>query len=152
LLPVDPAQDLALGDACLSIAMVAMQGDTAIAGGRAGKERVGALRHAHLLGIAPALRRPQDLDRAGREALIGEPALMRRRLRGVEEVLMALCQVARGACQRKLLVLEPPLTIAMGLKPVQRTFPLRTHARLMIDLEPPADGFKRVRRLGAATI
>jgi hypothetical protein len=79
-LPVDPEQDLALGDAFLSREMVAMPGDTAIAVGRAGKERGGALLREHLLGRAPALRRPQDLDRDGREALIGEQALMRRDL------------------------------------------------------------------------
>jgi hypothetical protein len=78
--------------------------------------------------------------------------MIHRRIIGVDEVLMALFQVARGACQRKLIVIEPPLNMAMGLNPVQRTFPLRTHDRLMIDLEPPADGFKRVRRLGAATL
>src|SRR5215470_18688104 len=40
----------------------------------------------------------------------------------------------------------------MGLDPVQRAFSLGTDKRLMVDLEPPTDGFKRVRRIGPAAI
>jgi hypothetical protein len=53
-----------------------MQGDTAVAVGGARKERVSAFLCEHLLRIAPALRRSQDLDGYGWEALIAEQALM----------------------------------------------------------------------------
>ena len=77
--------------------MVAVQGDTAVAVGGAGKEGMGELFREHLLGRAPALRGPQDLNRDGRETLSGEQALMRGRIIGVNEDLMALLQVAWGA-------------------------------------------------------
>jgi hypothetical protein len=57
--------------------MVAMQGHTAIAVGGAGKERVGEFLRERILGIRPAPRCAQDLDRNGREPLIFEQALMR---------------------------------------------------------------------------
>ena len=47
-----------------------MQGDTAVAVGRARKERVSEFLCEHLLRIAPALRRPQDLDGDRWETLI----------------------------------------------------------------------------------
>ena len=75
--------------------------------------------HQHLLGIAPALRRPQDLDWDRWQALIGEQPLMRRRIIGVDEGLMALFQVSGSAGERKLIVIEPPLDIEMRLNPVQ---------------------------------
>src|SRR5213593_2101095 len=65
LLSVDPEQDLALGDAGLSREVVARQGDTTVAVGRPRKERMGEFLREHLLGIAPALGGPQDLDRDG---------------------------------------------------------------------------------------
>jgi hypothetical protein len=40
----------------------------------------------------------------------------------------------------------------MGLNPVQVPFALGPHDGLLVDLEPPADGFKRVRRRGASTV
>jgi hypothetical protein len=52
----------------------------------------------HLLRIAPALRRPQDLDGDGWETLIAEQALMGGRIIELDEGLMALFQVAWGAC------------------------------------------------------
>ena len=97
LLPVDPEQDLALGNACLYIEVIAMQGDTAVAVGGARKECVSEFLCEHLLRIAPALRRPQDLDGDGWEALIVEQALMGGCIIELDEGLMALFQVARGA-------------------------------------------------------
>jgi len=76
LLSIDPEQDLALGDAGLYIEVVAMQGDTTVAVGRPRKERMGEFLREHFLGIAPALGGPQDLDRDGWQALIGEQPLM----------------------------------------------------------------------------
>jgi len=128
-----------------------MQGDTAVAVGRPRKERVGEFLREHLLGIALALHSPQDLDWDGREALIGEQTLMRRRIIGVDEGLMALFQLPGSAGERKLIVIEPPLDIEMRLDPVQIAFTLRTHDGLMLDLEPPADSFKRVRCLNQTT-
>src|SRR5262252_977269 len=40
----------------------------------------------------------------------------------------------------------------MRLDPVQIAFPLGTYDGLMVDLEPPADGFKRVRGISPATV
>src|SRR5215475_10948269 len=40
----------------------------------------------------------------------------------------------------------------MGFDPVQIAFALGTPDGLMVDLEPPADSFKRLRRIGAATV
>ena len=111
LLPVDPEQDLALGDASLYIEVVAMQGDTTVAVSRPRKERVGEFLREHLLGIALALHGPQALGRDGRKALIREQALIRRRIIDVDEGLMALFQVTRRAGKRKLIVIEPPLDI-----------------------------------------
>ena len=121
--PVDPEYDLALGDARLDIAVVTMQGDTAVAVRGPRKECVREFLHQHLLGIAPALRRPQDLDRDRWQALIGEQPLMRRRIIGVDEGLMALFQVSGSAGERTLIVIEPPLDIDMRLNPVQIAFP-----------------------------
>jgi len=152
LLSVDPEQDLALGDAGLSREVVARQGDTTVAVGRPRKERMGEFLREHLLGIAPALGGPQDLDRDGWQALIGEQPLMGGRIRGVEEGLLALCQGTRGTGERKLRVIEPSLAIKMGLDPVEITLPLWTHDGLMVDRQPSADGFKGIRRLGPATL
>jgi hypothetical protein len=77
-----------------------MQGDTAVAVGGAWKERVSEFLCEHLLRIAPALRRSQDLHGYGWEALSAEQALMGGRIIELDEGLMALFQVARGACQR----------------------------------------------------
>src|SRR5215475_9774079 len=77
---------------------------------------------------------------------------MRGRVIEMHEGLMALFQVARTRGEGKLIVIEPPLTIAVRLDPIEITLALRTHDRLMVDLEPPTDGFKGVRRIGAPTI
>src|SRR5215211_4182841 len=70
----------------------------------------------------------------------------------VNEGLMALFQVAGTGGKRKLIVIEPPLNIEVCLDPIEITLALRTHDRLMVDLEPPTDGFKGVRRIGAPAI
>jgi hypothetical protein len=152
LLPVDPEPALALGDASLSIKVVTMPGDTTVAVGWPRKKRVGEFLREHFRRIAPALRQPQNLDRDGWEALIRKQALMRRRIIGVEKGLMALFPVPGSAGERTLIILEAPLDITMRLDPVQRAFPLRTHDRLMVDLKPPTDRFKRVRCIGPATV
>jgi hypothetical protein len=132
--------------------MVAMQGHTAIAVGGAGKARIGEFLREHIWGIRPAPRCAQDRDRNGREPLSFEQALMRGRMIGLDEGLMVLVQCSRRASQRELLVIEPPLNLNMRFHPVQVAFPLRTHDRHRLDLEPPADRFKRVRGIGPATI
>jgi hypothetical protein len=74
-----------------------MQGHTAVAVRGAGKERVGEFLCERSLGIRPALRCAQDLDRNGRESLIFEQALRRGRLLGLDEGPMALFQFSRRA-------------------------------------------------------
>ena len=54
--------------------------------------------------------------------------------------------------ERKLIVIQSPLNIKMCLDPVQVTLALCTHDRLMVDLQPRADRFKGIRRVGPATV
>jgi hypothetical protein len=70
----------------------------------------------------------------------------------MHEGLMALFQVARTRGEGKLRVIEPSLHIEVCLDPIEIALALGTHDRLMRDLEPPTDGFKGVRRLGAPAI
>src|SRR5215475_15721893 len=73
-------------------------------------------------------------------------------VREVHEGLMALFQVAGTGGERKLIVIEPSLNIEVRLDPIEITLALGTHDRLMVNLEPPTDGFKGVRRIGAPAI
>ena len=152
LLPLDPEQDLALGNAGRSREVIAMQGATAVAVRGARKEGMSACLGEHVLRRAPALRRPHALDGEGWETLLVEQALMGGRLIELADGLRALCQVARGAGSRHLIVLEAPLHMQMRLDPVQLAFSLGPDQRLMVDLEPSTDGFKRVRRRGPAAL
>src|SRR5215475_1874412 len=77
---------------------------------------------------------------------------MRGRVIEMHEGLMALFQVARTRGEGKLIVIEPPLNIEVRLDPIEITLALGTHDRFMVDLEPPTDGFKGVRRIGAPAI
>jgi len=90
LLVIDPQQDLRLGHPGVDVKVVAVQGDTPIAVRRAGKEGVGTFLRAHLLGLAPALRRPQDLHGEGWETLVGPQTLLGGRVGGLDEGLVTL--------------------------------------------------------------
>src|ERR1041384_2922339 len=117
-----------------------MQSDTAVAVGRPRKERVGKFLRQHLQGIASALGWPQDLDWDGWEALISQQTLMGGCIIELDDGLVALVQVAGGARQGTVIVIEPALDIEMGFDAVHVILPLLTRDSLMVSLKPSADG------------
>jgi hypothetical protein len=99
----------------LHIKVVAMQSDTAIAVGRARKERARKLLRQPGWTESAALGFCQDCNRYGWSKTLFEEPLMRRRVIELNKCLVSLFQRGRGGAQRKLIVVQASLNVEMRL-------------------------------------
>jgi hypothetical protein len=129
-----------------------MEGDTPIPIGRPWEHRLGEGAGELLRGVSPACGRPEDLNWDRWEPLIAQQSLMGGGVVGLHEGLMALLELRWRARQGKLVVIQPPLNIKMGLHEVLITLAFGALDRLMLNLQAATDRFKVVRGVSHAAV